>query len=607
MALTEPVWESTPRILIVDDDSVDCESLVRALSSTHEGYGLLTATDGAHAQQILAEEKIDIVITDVEMPDLTGLELLQWARLNCPGPTWIILTGQATLETAAQAVRLGAFDFLLKSTELAQSLPITVQNALRQRSLEAKERRLREKLVEKIESLGKNVSQLETACRLLCDQAETIGKDMRRAELIQRALLPNSAPSLKGVAVNAIYRPSSNVGGDLYDVVQVADRYLVTYVADAAGHGVSAAMLSVIFKHRLQMVDELTGQPSSPAVALAAINRYLLADGVAPGLFITAAYCVLDTSTRELTITSAGHPPVAIRHTSGHIEWLHHTGPALGLSRSAQFAEHKTQLLDGEWVLFHTDGLWGGDVTRKGLAEELIVAALKDKNWLGEKMLASVIEGAARERGEGLQEDDITILLLRGSEAISTLDNSAPQCVVDARALPTSKRTQILFGSAHEQSAISIEGSGKWSYCAAFYEACMNVLRTPRSLLVDVSLCHSLDSTFLGTIQEVVGWFERERGELHIQGVLPPVRGLFEELGMDRVIEHITPDTRLLPTNMRPLPTSTGADPWGQLRILRAHEALASLNVKNRAEFEQVIQGVRLEMERIKGRRSDPV
>jgi len=606
VGLMEAASEARPKILIVDDDEVDRESLVRALPRTHDTYEIWTATDGSSAQQVLSEQKVDVVITDVQMPDLTGLELMQWAKLNFPGPTWIILTGHGTLANAAEAVRLGAFDFLVKNAGLAESLPIAVENALRQRRLEANERRLQEKLTEKIECLGKNVSQLETACRLLCDQAETIGKDLRRAELIQRALLPNAAPTVKGFAINAIYRPSSNVGGDLYDVVLLADRYLVTYVADAAGHGVSAAMLSVIFKHRLQFTDELTGQPTSPALALGAINRYLVEEAIAPGLFITAAYCVLDTSTRELTITSAGHPPVAIRHASGQIEWLHHTGPALGLSSSAQFAEHKTQLTEGEWILFHTDGLWEGDVTRKAFAEELIVAALKHESSDGRKILESMLEGAARERGESPQEDDITILLVRGAQSSSTLDNSAPAPVVNTHAVPVSKRTQLLFGSTRDKSAISIEGAGKWSYCAAFYEACINVLKTLRPLILDVSLCHSLDSTFLGTIQEVVDVAERERGELLIQGVLPPVRGLFEELGMNRVIEHISPDTRLLPTNMRPLPTSTGADPWGQLRILRAHEALASLNEKNREEFVQVIQGLRLEMDRGNGGRSDP-
>ena len=66
--------------------------------------------------------------------------------------------------------------------------------------------------------------------------------------------LPNTPSDIQGFCVDAIFRPGNNVGGDLYDVVCIDDRYAVMYVADAAGHGVSAAMLSVLFKQKLKLV-----------------------------------------------------------------------------------------------------------------------------------------------------------------------------------------------------------------------------------------------------------------------------------------------------------------------------------------------------------------
>jgi len=175
MALTEAASEDKPRIVIVDDDGTDREALVRALSrqeGEYDAYELLTATDGASAQQVLSENGVDVVISDVNMPDMTGLELMRWAKENCPGPTWIFVTGEGTLEDAGQAVRLGAFDFLVKGTGVTGCLPIAVQNALRQRRLEANERHLHEKLTEKVERLRERVFQLDKACRLVWDQVE---------------------------------------------------------------------------------------------------------------------------------------------------------------------------------------------------------------------------------------------------------------------------------------------------------------------------------------------------------------------------------------------------------------------------------------------------
>jgi len=111
------------------------------------------------------------------------------------------------------------------------------------------------------------VQKLEEACHLLCAQANVIHEDLHRAELIQRALLPQTLPGLKGFSINSIYRPCENVGGDTYDVTRVNDDHLALCIADAAGHGVSAAMLAVLFKNRLRWLDDTTGQPFEPAMS----------------------------------------------------------------------------------------------------------------------------------------------------------------------------------------------------------------------------------------------------------------------------------------------------------------------------------------------------
>ena len=126
------------------------------------------------------------------------------------------------------------------------------------------------------------------------------------AEVIQRALLPPIPPSLPGYSVTALYRPGRNVGGDLYDACTLDARHAAFVIADAAGHGVAAAMLSVLFKHWLRMVDDETNEPLSPRAVLENLNPRLLTDVTSSGLFVTAVYALLELDTGRLRLASAG-------------------------------------------------------------------------------------------------------------------------------------------------------------------------------------------------------------------------------------------------------------------------------------------------------------
>ena len=279
---------SAARILVVDDEEGVRTFLKRALDSVH-GYEVSAADSGLAAKELLQQRPFDVVVTDLLMPGMSGLELMQWAHQTCPGPTWIILSGRGTFDNAVRAVQLGAFDFITKPLPVIDSLLISVRNALSQQRMSAEREHLHQTIEQNNVRLRKQVDHLKQACRLLFDQAETIGEDLRKAELIQRAMLPSKPPEIRDFTVNTVYRPCRNVGGDLYDVVRLDDDHLVVYVADAAGHGVSAAMLAVLFKHRLPLTQGQPPTPTSPAEVLNVVNRCLLAECGRPGLFITAA------------------------------------------------------------------------------------------------------------------------------------------------------------------------------------------------------------------------------------------------------------------------------------------------------------------------------
>jgi DNA-binding NtrC family response regulator len=182
-------------VLVVDDNTAIHQVLQGALEQdrTRRVVGVKSARE---AREQLLASPFDVVITDISMPDEDGLSLMRWAAEHCPDPAWIVLTGHGTLDAAIQALQLGAFDFFTKPLESLAALDHSVSNAIERRRLVRERDRLHRQLECANEELTEKIDQLEDACRLLGEQAETIHADLRRASVIQRALLPRHAPEL---------------------------------------------------------------------------------------------------------------------------------------------------------------------------------------------------------------------------------------------------------------------------------------------------------------------------------------------------------------------------------------------------------------------------
>jgi len=120
-----------PRILIVDDELSMREFLSILLEL--EGYEVLTAADAALAQERLASSRIDLVISDVQMPGLNGIELLAWIKKETPDTAVLLITAFSTAEQAVEAMKLGAYDYLAKPFKV-EEIKILVRNALENRT-----------------------------------------------------------------------------------------------------------------------------------------------------------------------------------------------------------------------------------------------------------------------------------------------------------------------------------------------------------------------------------------------------------------------------------------------------------------------------------------
>ncbi|MEH6580838.1 MAG: SpoIIE family protein phosphatase [Halioglobus sp.] len=574
-----------PVFLVVDDDPMVRKIVTRGLRSLNPAE-VVEVEDGLVAQQVLIERHIDVVVTDVVMPNMDGLELMKWAQEHCPEPLWIILSGLETFDAAVDALQLGAFDYLAKPPEVPR-VRVAVRNALDQRELVRERKRLHAELEDSNALLGENVNQLQQVCRVLEDQAAVIQADLNRAEIIQRALLPQNPPLIPGWCMETLYRPGSSVGGDFYDAVMLDDNHLGVVIADAAGHGVAAAMLAVLFKLRLKHVDA-EGKALAPQQVLERLNARLYNLLSTPGAFITATYIRLDLRSGHGQLASAGHPPCILGTADGSPQMLERTGPALGLEANASYWQHEFQLSAGERLMLYTDGVLEGgpDSPSAGdMATDITSSAARGD------LLDRFYQDATR--GLGGERDDITMLLLERADGESRFDDAAPVRERHQAEPPTTQpQPQLQQGLEHNHGFISIAGSVTWLCSQALFDCANALLEQCQELTIDLCHCEHMDSTCLGTLHEIV---TSHIGAVELQGV-GDLRKLFEELSMSRVLEHICADITPLPTNMTVMDAANLSPEQQGSRILSAHENLAALSTDNQEQFRAVVDSLRADL-----------
>ena len=179
-----------PQILIVDDDQGTLASLSRAFAL--EGYTTLTASSAARGLERLAEEPVDAILSDVVMPEMDGLDFLARVRERAPDVPVILMSGQATVETAVKATRLGALDFVEKPIGLERLL-LTLRNALHIDRLQRENRELQRYWREELALIGDSAPMV--SLRALIQRAAPsdmpvliLGENGTGKELVARAI-----------------------------------------------------------------------------------------------------------------------------------------------------------------------------------------------------------------------------------------------------------------------------------------------------------------------------------------------------------------------------------------------------------------------------------
>jgi phosphoserine phosphatase RsbU/P len=186
------------------------------------------------------------------------------------------------------------------------------------------------------------------------EERRRLESELELSQVVQRALLPQRMPNIRGVELAAFSRPSEIIGGDYFDFFQFRDGTHGLVIADVSGHGVSAAMLM----SSLQMaIRTMAPETDVPAEILERINRFYI-HNINFTTFVTVFLARFDPATLTLTYVNAGHNPPAVRRKSDStITWLRPTAPAIGLAEEFRARMDTISFAEGDSLLLYTDGV----------------------------------------------------------------------------------------------------------------------------------------------------------------------------------------------------------------------------------------------------------
>jgi DNA-binding NtrC family response regulator len=210
------------RILVVDDEVLIRDFLREAL--TRRSYQVDLAEDGKQAKEVLKEQQFDMVVTDLKMPGVSGLDLLRFVKAHQPETQVIMMTAYGTIENAVEAMRLGAFDYITKPFT-AGELDLVLDKAFEHQRLLDENRNLREELCEKygFEAMvgrSKPMQDVYELMRVVTPNHSTIlieGESGTGKELVARAIHYNSPRKDKPfIKINCAALPEGLIESELF-------------------------------------------------------------------------------------------------------------------------------------------------------------------------------------------------------------------------------------------------------------------------------------------------------------------------------------------------------------------------------------------------------
>lgn len=382
------------KILSVDDE-LDLELLLTQYfrRKIRKGeYEFRFAHNGLEALTMLLKEKdFDIILSDINMPEMDGLSLLtKINEMRNPALKCIMVSAYGDMGNIRQAMNNGAFDFATKPIDL-DDLSLTIEKAVEQ--------------ITYIKKMQQEHNQLES-----------IKGDLAVAREIQQAILPRIFPPFPEnshqLDIAASMNAAKDVGGDFYDFFRIDADRIGFVIADVSGKGVPAAIFMAVSRTLIRATG-LRGVKPSECMSY---SNNLLSEESVSSMFVTVFYGIYNIRTGEVTYTNAAHNPPYVIKAGGSVKKFPYSQNIIaGIVKDYHFTEETLQLEPGDTLLLYTDGVTEAINTKEEeYGEERLESLLRNASKTNCQQVIDMVKADVKAfEGDAEQSDDITLLALK--------------------------------------------------------------------------------------------------------------------------------------------------------------------------------------------------
>jgi len=392
------------QILIVDDDTDILLLLSRMLHKW--GYEVLSASDGSEAWSILRNGSVNFVISDWMMPVMDGIELCRRVRRERFNRYiyFVLLTAKDEKYDLVLGMEAGADDFVVKP-------------------FNKDELNVRIRAGERVLRLERDLAQQNER---LTEAYSLIRRDLETAARMQLSLLPGASMKISDFLFEWLFVPCSFVAGDIFNFFPLDEDHIGFYMLDVAGHGVSAAMLSVSLSRILtpsaQAADFLKQYVPAPphyvitppARVLSELNRRFVKESDAMQHF-TMIYGVIDTTAHRLVLSQAGHPSPIFLRRGEKASVVGDGGYPVGMMPDIRYEEEVIELKSGDRLCIYSDGVtdcFSSD--QRQFSQEKLVAYLERRRHLPLRQILPDLKATLDQWTGGRDfQDDVTLLAIQ--------------------------------------------------------------------------------------------------------------------------------------------------------------------------------------------------
>lgn len=387
------------RILTIDDENMVREILTAYLEDS--GFKVIQANDGQTGIELIRSHQPDLVLCDLRMPGMDGLQVLATVTREFPELPILVVSGMGGMSDAIQALKLGAWDYVTKPIEDMAVLEHAIDHALERARLRRENREHRERLERINEQLRQTVRRLR--------------EDETAARRIQFQLLPENNKVFRNYCFSRHLLTSQYLSGDFVDYFAIDADHLGFYIADVSGHGVSSAFVTIMLKSYIGRYRELYRQNRdrgilNPAETLSRLNREIFSCHM--DKYLTMFYGIIEWSSNLLRYSSGGQFPFPILFDGQEAHYIGKKSLPIGLFDFASYQTESLQLPPRFAMVLISDGILETlPQTNLRAKQAFLLELIGDMNLTLEDLVQQLGLDQI-----GLLPDDVTLLLIKKVE-----------------------------------------------------------------------------------------------------------------------------------------------------------------------------------------------